>query len=126
VIGDRIARPGHGHHDGVFHHRDTHIEVGSSASDEKPRLKWIHLEFPNLGCSSVVVRRKHRSALRENALQALAARDVRIGDYNEVVFGAVPLQSWRSYTLKLFANWIGAIAAEKPRRRTPRPAAKSA
>lgn len=72
MIGDRIARPGHGHHDGVFHHRDTHIEVGSSASDEKPRLKWIHLEFPNLGCSSVVVRRKHRSALRENALQALA------------------------------------------------------
>ena len=58
----------------------------------------------------------------ENALQALAAREARITDYSEIVLGAVPLQSWRSYTLKLFSNWIAAIAAEKPRRRTVRPA----
>ena len=42
----------------------------------------------------------------ENALQALAGRERQISDYNEVVTGAVPLQSWRSYTLRLFANWI--------------------
>jgi homoserine O-succinyltransferase len=58
----------------------------------------------------------------ENALQALSTREARITDYSEIVLGAVPLQSWRSYTLKLFANWIAAIAAEKPRRRTARPA----
>ena len=62
----------------------------------------------------------------ENSLQALAARDARLADYNEIVLAAVPLQSWRSYTLKLFANWIGAIAAEKPRRRAGVRHAKSA
>ena len=62
----------------------------------------------------------------ENALQALGAREARFADYNDVVLGAVPLQSWRSYTLKLFANWISAIAAEKPRRRSTRSTAKSA
>jgi homoserine O-succinyltransferase len=56
----------------------------------------------------------------ENALQALAAREAPLGDYSQIVLGAVPLQSWRSYTLKLFANWIAAIAAEKPRRRSAR------
>lgn len=58
----------------------------------------------------------------ENALQALAARQAPLSDYSQIVLGAVPLQSWRSYTLKLFANWIAAIAAEKPRRRSARPA----
>ena len=58
----------------------------------------------------------------ENALQALAGRESQISDYNDVVTGAVPLQSWRSYALRLFANWISAIAAEKPRRRTARTA----
>jgi homoserine O-succinyltransferase len=62
----------------------------------------------------------------ENALQALGAREASIGEYNDVVLGAVPLQAWRSYTLKLFANWISAIAAEKHRRRSSRSAAKSA
>ena len=56
----------------------------------------------------------------ENALQALAARQAQIVDYTEVVTGAVPLQSWRGTTLRLFANWIGSIAAEKPRRRIAR------
>jgi homoserine O-succinyltransferase len=56
----------------------------------------------------------------ENALQALAARNAQIVDYTEVVTGAVPLQSWRGTTLRLFANWIGSIAAEKPRRRIAR------
>jgi hypothetical protein len=58
----------------------------------------------------------------ENALQALAGRGGQISDYSDVVTGAVPLQSWRSYTLRLFANWISSIAAEKPRRRSARTA----
>jgi homoserine O-succinyltransferase len=58
----------------------------------------------------------------ENALQALAGRGSQISDYSDVVTGAVPLQSWRSYTLRLFANWISSIAAEKPRRRSARTA----
>jgi homoserine O-succinyltransferase/O-acetyltransferase len=58
----------------------------------------------------------------ENALQALAGRDAQLSDYSEVVTGAVPLQSWRSYTLRLFANWIASIASEKPRRRPTRAA----
>jgi hypothetical protein len=56
----------------------------------------------------------------ENALEALTSRTTEIADYNEVVMGAVPMQSWRGYTLRLFANWISGIAAEKPRRRMPR------
>jgi homoserine O-succinyltransferase len=58
----------------------------------------------------------------ENALQALSGREAQISDYNEVVMGAVPLQSWRSYSLRLFANWIASIASEKPRRRAARAA----
>ena len=58
----------------------------------------------------------------ENALQMLAGRDARIAEYNEIVISAVPLQSWRSYTLRLFANWIAGIAAEKSRRRASRAA----
>ncbi len=56
----------------------------------------------------------------ENALSGAGRPRRPAGRYNEVVMGAVPLQSWRSYTLRLFANWIAAIAAEKPRRRAPR------
>jgi hypothetical protein len=41
----------------------------------------------------------------------------------EVVTGAVPMQSWRAASLRLFANWIASIAAEKPRRRVARAAA---
>ena len=37
--------------------------------------------------------------------------------YNSVVSGALPLQSWRAHTLKLFGNWLAMIAAEKLRRR---------
>lgn len=59
----------------------------------------------------------------ENALQSLAGRNAQIADYTEVVTGAVPLQSWRGTTLRLFANWISSIAAEKPRRRIARAAA---
>jgi homoserine O-succinyltransferase len=59
----------------------------------------------------------------ENTLQALTVRQAPIGDYNDVVMAAVPLQSWRSHTLRLFANWIAGIAADKPRRRANRPAA---
>jgi homoserine O-succinyltransferase/O-acetyltransferase len=58
----------------------------------------------------------------ENALQALAGRDAQIAEYSDVVANAVPLQSWRNYTLRLFANWISSIAAEKSRRRASRPA----
>jgi homoserine O-succinyltransferase/O-acetyltransferase len=58
----------------------------------------------------------------ENALQALAGREAKIGDYNNVVMAAVPLQSWRIHALRLYANWITAIAAEKARRRASRPA----
>ncbi len=59
----------------------------------------------------------------ENALLALTGRPAQIADYVEVVTGAVPLQSWRGTTLRLFANWIASIAAEKPRRRIARTAA---
>jgi len=59
----------------------------------------------------------------ENALQALAGRQAQVADYTEVVTGAVPLQSWHGTTLRLFANWIASIAAEKPRRRIARAAA---
>ena len=59
----------------------------------------------------------------ENALLALAGHPAQIADYMEVVTGAVPLQSWRGTTLRLFANWIASIAAEKPRRRIARTAA---
>ncbi len=69
-----------------------------------------------------VIPENYFDRVTENALQALASREARIEDYNEVVMGAVPLQSWHSYTLRLFANWIAAIAAEQPRRRATRAA----
>ena len=56
----------------------------------------------------------------ENTLQALGGRSAQMGEYLDVVLGAVPLQSWRAHTLKLFSNWIAGIAADKPRRRTQR------
>jgi homoserine O-succinyltransferase len=58
----------------------------------------------------------------ENALQVLSSRQARIEDYNDVVMAAVPLQTWRIHALRLYANWIAAIAAEKSRRRAARPA----
>ncbi|HXS07887.1 MAG TPA: homoserine O-succinyltransferase [Rhizomicrobium sp.] len=73
-----------------------------------------------------VIPENYFDRVTENALQGLAARDARIGEYHDIIMSAVPLQSWRSYTLKLFANWIAGIAAEKPRRRAPKSAAKSA
>jgi hypothetical protein len=36
--------------------------------------------------------------------------------YNAIVFGALPLQSWRAHTIKLFGNWLALVAAEKVRR----------
>jgi homoserine O-succinyltransferase len=58
----------------------------------------------------------------EMALAALAARTEKGGEeealasYNGIISGALPLQSWRSHTMKLFGNWLGMIAAEKERR----------
>ena len=69
-----------------------------------------------------VIPENYFDRVTENALQALSGREARITDYSEIVLGAVPLQSWRSYTLKLFSNWIAGIAAEKSRRRSPRSA----
>jgi homoserine O-succinyltransferase len=69
-----------------------------------------------------VVPENYFDRVTENALQALAARQAPIAAYNDVVMAAVPLQSWRSYTLRLFANWIAGIAADKPRRRASRAA----
>jgi homoserine O-succinyltransferase len=55
----------------------------------------------------------------EDRLAELGAEATDEGDlphYNGVVLGAVPLLSWRRHTLKLFANWLAGIAAEKMRR----------
>lgn len=67
-----------------------------------------------------VIPENYFDRVTENALQALAGRDAAIGEYADVVMGAVPLQSWRNYTLRLFANWIATTAAEKPRGRASR------
>jgi homoserine O-succinyltransferase len=53
----------------------------------------------------------------ENRLAELDARGADdLAAYNAVVMGAVPLGSWRGYTVRLFANWLAGIAAEKIRR----------
>jgi homoserine O-succinyltransferase len=36
--------------------------------------------------------------------------------YSGIISGALPLQSWRVHTLKLFGNWLTLVAAEKMRR----------
>jgi homoserine O-succinyltransferase/O-acetyltransferase len=55
----------------------------------------------------------------ENALAALEA-DSRGPDdlarYSGIISGALPLQSWRVHTIKLFGNWLALVAAEKLRR----------
>jgi homoserine O-succinyltransferase len=60
----------------------------------------------------------------ENAIAGLDAQTAGPDDlarYNGVVSGALPLQSWRGHTLKLFGNWLALIAAEKLRRRIQPP-----
>jgi hypothetical protein len=54
----------------------------------------------------------------ELALAALetGAEDSAWADYNEIISGALPLQSWHGHTIKLFGNWLAMIAAEKVRR----------
>ena len=55
----------------------------------------------------------------ENALASLDAGSQEPHDlarYTGVVSGALPLQSWRGHTVKLFGNWLSLIAAEKMRR----------
>jgi homoserine O-succinyltransferase len=63
----------------------------------------------------------------ENALAELDAKASGPDDlarYTSVVLGALPLQSWRGHTLKLFGNWLALIAAEKLRRRAQPPVRK--
>ena len=63
----------------------------------------------------------------ENALAGLDAKASGPDDlarYSGVVLGALPLQSWRGHTLKLFGNWLALIAAEKVRRRAQPPPRK--
>jgi homoserine O-succinyltransferase len=61
--------------------------------------------------------------LTEDRLLELAADGVRdLSRYDAVVLGALPLVSWQGHTVKLFANWLAAVAAEKARRTTGRPA----
>jgi homoserine O-succinyltransferase/O-acetyltransferase len=52
--------------------------------------------------------------MTENRLQELAGSG-DLDRYTAVVGGALPFLSWRGHTVKLFANWLGAIAAEKAR-----------
>jgi homoserine O-succinyltransferase len=58
----------------------------------------------------------------EMALAALetgseeGAGDNAWAGYNEIISGALPLQSWHGHTIKLFGNWLAMIAAEKVRR----------
>jgi homoserine O-succinyltransferase len=55
----------------------------------------------------------------ENALAILDAGAEGPDDvarYSGIISGALPLQSWRGHTVKLFGNWLALIAAEKMRR----------
>jgi homoserine O-succinyltransferase len=55
----------------------------------------------------------------ENTLFALDAESSgpeHLPQYDGVISGALPLQSWRAHTVKLFSNWLGLIAGEKLRR----------
>jgi homoserine O-succinyltransferase len=62
--------------------------------------------------------------MTENRLQELAADGVDdLARYQAVVVGAMPFVSWRGHTIKLFANWLSGIAAEKTRRAAGRPSA---
>ncbi|HWC64208.1 MAG TPA: homoserine O-succinyltransferase, partial [Rhizomicrobium sp.] len=54
----------------------------------------------------------------EMALEAFAGsrQTDDLARYTKIVSGALPLQSWRGHTIKLFGNWLALIAAEKNRR----------
>ena len=43
--------------------------------------------------------------------------------HTELVTAAIPLTDWRGHTVRLFANWLAGIAAEKIRRSAGRPSA---
>ncbi len=64
----------------------------------------------------------------ENTLHELAGHAIDpaiVPRYQAVVSGAVPLHSWRGAAVRLFANWLTLVAAEKARRAVKgRPAAK--
>ena len=59
---------------------------------------------------------------------ALAALDAQangpddLAAYSAVIGGALPLQSWRTHTIRLFGNWLNLIATEKMRRAVHPPA----
>ncbi len=58
----------------------------------------------------------------ENALADLDAQSHgpdSLTAYTGIISGALPLQSWRAHTIKLFGNWLALIAAEKLRRLAP-------
>ena len=69
-----------------------------------------------------------RPAMPENYFDAAtvaALSEVRLGVRNpallprftEIVNAAIPVQSWRADTVKLFSNWLTLVASEKARRR---------
>ncbi|HWY60982.1 MAG TPA: homoserine O-succinyltransferase [Rhizomicrobium sp.] len=63
----------------------------------------------------------------EYALAALDASPRGSDDlehHSGIISGALPLQSWRSHTIKLFGNWLALVAAEKMRRVAHPPARK--
>jgi len=53
----------------------------------------------------------------EGRLAELNGRDeADVARYSEIVTGALPLQSWRTNAVRLFANWLTLIAAAKARK----------
>jgi homoserine O-succinyltransferase len=72
--------------------------------------------------------RLDRPAIPENYFDAAtmaALSETRLGVRNpallprftEIVNAAIPMQSWRAESVKLFSNWLTLVAAEKARRR---------
>ena len=60
------------------------------------------------------------TADRLHALVPVAGADAMLADYAAIVQSALPLQAWRGDTVKLFANWLGSVAAAKARRLSSR------
>jgi homoserine O-succinyltransferase len=56
----------------------------------------------------------------ENRLAEIGEEEDALARIGSIVASALPLQSWRGHTVKLFANWLTLVAAAKLRRTTSR------
>ena len=108
-VGLQIFAQGHPEYDSGMLGREYLRDLGRflGGEGERPALPENYFD------------RATEARLAELELQAPDS----LARHTELVTGAMPLSDWRGQTVRLFANWLAGIAAEKIRRSASRPSA---